>query len=71
MGMSPQTVNAYYNPSYNRCISAAILQPPFYMPNRRSGKCGGIGGLSMKFLMDLMIQDLIHARELSRLVDSR
>jgi len=30
-GMSPQTVNAYYNPSYNEIVfPAAILQPPFY-----------------------------------------
>ncbi len=30
-GMSPQTVNAYYNPSTNEiCFPAGILQPPFY-----------------------------------------
>ena len=30
-GMSPQIVNAYYNPSYNEIVfPAAILQPPFY-----------------------------------------
>ena len=30
-GMSPQTVNAYYNPAYNEIVfPAAILQPPFY-----------------------------------------
>jgi len=29
--MSPQTVNAYFNPSYNEIVfPAAILQPPFY-----------------------------------------
>ncbi len=29
--MSPQTVNAYYNPTSNEiCFPAAILQPPFY-----------------------------------------
>ncbi len=32
--MSPQTVNAYYNPSTNEiCFPAAILQPPFYNPD--------------------------------------
>lgn len=32
-GMSPQTVNAYYNPTSNEiCFPAAILQPPFYNP---------------------------------------
>src|SRR5688572_13529434 len=30
-GMSPQTVNAYFNPSFNEIVfPAAILQPPFY-----------------------------------------
>jgi endothelin-converting enzyme/putative endopeptidase len=28
-GMSPQTVNAYYNPSYEIVFPAAILQPPY------------------------------------------
>ncbi|MCL1938336.1 MAG: M13 family metallopeptidase [Candidatus Azobacteroides sp.] len=32
--MTPQTVNAYYNPSTNEiCFPAAILQPPFFNPN--------------------------------------
>ena len=32
--MSPQTVNAYYNPTTNEiCFPAAILQPPFYNPD--------------------------------------
>ena len=33
-GMTPQTVNAYYNPTTNEiCFPAAILQPPFFNPN--------------------------------------
>ena len=33
-GMTPQTVNAYYNPTTNEiCFPAAILQPPFYNPD--------------------------------------
>jgi predicted metalloendopeptidase len=33
-GMTPQTVNAYYNASMNEIVfPAAILQPPFFNPN--------------------------------------
>lgn len=33
-GMTPQTVNAYYNSSFNEIVfPAAILQPPFFDPN--------------------------------------
>ncbi len=33
-GMTPQTVNAYYNPQQNEVVfPAAILQPPFFDPN--------------------------------------
>ena len=33
-GMTPQTVNAYYNPQLNEIVfPASILQPPFFDPN--------------------------------------
>jgi putative endopeptidase len=33
-GMTPPTINAYYNPSFNEIVfPAAILQPPFFDPN--------------------------------------
>src|SRR5207342_698119 len=32
-GMTPQTINAYYNPEMNEIVfPAAILQPPFFNP---------------------------------------
>ena len=43
-GMSPQTVNAYYNPSYNEIVfPAAILQPPFY--NYEADEAVNYGGI--------------------------
>jgi putative endopeptidase len=46
-GMSPQTVNAYYNPSANEVVfPAAILQPPFFDPNAdEPTNYGGIGAV--------------------------
>lgn len=42
--MSPQTVNAYYNPSYNEIVfPAAILQPPFY--DYRADEAVNYGGI--------------------------
>lgn len=43
--MSPQTVNAYYNPTTNEiCFPAGILQPPFfYMNGDDAINYGGIG----------------------------
>ncbi len=44
-GMTPQTVNAYYNPTSNEiCFPAAILQPPFFNPDADDPvNYGGIG----------------------------
>ncbi len=43
-GMSPQTVNAYYNSSYNEIVfPAAILQPPFY--NYQADEAVNYGGI--------------------------
>ncbi len=44
-GMTPQTVNAYYNPLQNEIVfPAAILQPPFFDPNADDAlNYGGIG----------------------------
>jgi len=43
-GMSPQTVNAYYNPSNNEIVfPAAILQPPFY--NYQADEAVNYGGI--------------------------
>ncbi len=45
--MTPQTVNAYYNPPMNEIVfPAAILQPPFFDPNADPAvNYGGIGGV--------------------------
>lgn len=44
-GMTPQTVNAYYNPTTNEiCFPAAILQPPFFnMDADEAANYGAIG----------------------------
>ena len=46
-GMTPQTVNAYYNPSFNEIVfPAGILQPPFFDPNADMAvNYGGIGAV--------------------------
>ena len=45
--MTPQTVNAYYNPGMNEIVfPAAILQPPFFDPDRDDAlNYGGIGAV--------------------------
>ncbi|WP_376693527.1 M13 family metallopeptidase [Wenzhouxiangella sp. EGI_FJ10409] len=46
-GMTPQTVNAYYNSTRNEIVfPAAILQPPFFDPNADPAvNFGAIGGV--------------------------
>ncbi|WP_147653646.1 M13 family metallopeptidase [Vulcaniibacterium gelatinicum] len=46
-GMTPQTVNAYYNPVKNEIVfPAAILQPPFFDPDADPAvNYGAIGGV--------------------------
>ena len=46
-GMTPQTVNAYYNPLQNEIVfPAAILQPPFFDANADdASNYGGIGAV--------------------------
>ncbi|MEP7246671.1 MAG: M13 family metallopeptidase [Gammaproteobacteria bacterium] len=46
-GMTPQTVNAYYNPEFNEIVfPAAILQPPYFDPNADAAvNYGAIGGV--------------------------
>ncbi|WP_277212499.1 M13 family metallopeptidase [Isoptericola croceus] len=45
--MTPQTVNAYYNPGMNEIVfPAAILQPPFFDPDAEDAvNFGGIGAV--------------------------
>ena len=45
--MTPQTVNAYYNPGFNEIVfPAAILQPPFFSPEADAAvNFGAIGGV--------------------------
>ncbi len=45
--MTPQTVNAYYNPGMNEIVfPAAILQPPFFDPEAEdAANYGGIGAV--------------------------
>jgi putative endopeptidase len=45
--MTPQTVNAYYNPTFNEIVfPAAILQPPYFDPNADAAvNYGAIGGV--------------------------
>ncbi len=54
-GMTPQTVNAYYNPTANEIVfPAAILQPPFYDP--KADFASNLGGIGM-----VMAHEVSHA----------
>ena len=46
-GMTPPTVNAYYNPNFNEIVfPAGILQPPFYSPSADDAvNYGGMGAV--------------------------
>ena len=46
-GMTPQTVNAYYNPTFNEIVfPAAILEPPYFDPDADPAvNYGAIGGV--------------------------
>ncbi|MGA7674320.1 MAG: M13 family metallopeptidase [Rhizomicrobium sp.] len=46
-GMTPPTINAYYDPSFNEIVfPAAILQPPFFDPDADDAvNYGGIGAV--------------------------
>ncbi|HXZ59355.1 MAG TPA: M13 family metallopeptidase [Steroidobacteraceae bacterium] len=46
-GMTPQTINAYYNPTFNEVVfPAAILQPPFFDPHADAAvNYGAVGGV--------------------------
>ena len=51
-GMTPQTINAYYNATFNEVVfPAAILQPPFFDPHAdpavNYGSVGGVIGHEM------------------------
>ncbi len=57
-GMTPQTVNAYYNPTNNEIVfPAAILQPPFStLRQTLVVNFGGIGAvIGHEILTDLMM----------------
>ena len=75
-GMSPPTVNAYYNPNLNEIVfPAGILQPPFFNPNADDAvNYGGIGaviGHEMTHGFDDQGRQYDAGRQSARLVDAR
>ena len=76
-GMTPQTVNAYYNPPRNEIVfPAAILQPPFFDPNADPAvNYGGIGAVigheithgsvSYTHLMSMKTRSVLSSRVMS------
>ena len=74
-GMTPPTVNAYYNPSMNEIVfPAGILQPPFFDPNADDAvNYGGIGaviGHEMTHGFDDQGAPVRRAGQSARLVDA-
>ena len=74
--MTPQTVNAYYNPLTNQItFPAAILQPPFFDPNAdpavNYGAIGAVIGHEMGHGFDDQGSQFEPTGEVRELVDRR
>ena len=74
--MTPQTVNAYYNPTSNEIVfPAAILQPPFFDPDADAavnyGAIGGVIGHEITHGFDDQGRKSDGDGQLTRLVDGR
>ena len=74
--MTPQTINAYYNPTTNEiCFPAAILQPPFFDPKADDaanlGAIGGVIGHEMSHGFDDQGAQFDKDGNRERLVDGR
>ena len=75
-GMTPQTINAYYNPELNEIVfPAAILQPPFFDPKADDaanyGAIGAVIGHEISHGFDDQGSQYDGARQPARLVDGR